>query len=120
MRSRSVNTNPDNLSRTAKVPSNKKFPIRSQPLLSKVSASRSKSIEESSAINQRRLSRQLSDANLTSISHANSDIDKQGHEILMPVKRKARNHVMYRNAIESDSSSEKEIYDTDHKQQLNE
>lgn len=68
-------------------------------------ALRSKSIEESSVVNQRRLSRQLSDAN---ISKANSDVEKHGHEILMPVKRKNRNQQMYRNAIESDSSSDEQ------------
>lgn len=102
-RSKSVNTNPENYARNSKVPLNRKFPIRSQPILSKSAALRSKSIEESSVAEKRRVSRQFSDANHICVSRAESDIDKQGHEILMPVKRNIKS--MYRNVIESEESS---------------
>lgn len=105
LRSRSASANHDTSHR--KVPTNKKFPLRSQPVLSKSAALRSKSIEEPTEAEQlRRLSRQISEANLTSVSRANSDMETLGKEILMPVQRRKIRNNMYRNAIESDSSSE--------------
>lgn len=102
-RTRSASANHE---RPTKVPTNKKFPIRAQPILSKVIASRSKSIEETTVIEQRRrVSRQMSDANLTSVSRANSDIETAGKEIMMPIRRKIRNN-MYRHAVDTDSSSD--------------
>jgi hypothetical protein len=52
------------------------------------------------------MSRQLSDVNMTSVSRANPDMEAIGKEILLPVQRRKIRNNMYRNAIESDSSSE--------------
>jgi hypothetical protein len=105
IRSRSASANHD--VRSVKIPANKKFPIRSQPMLSKVAALRSKSIEVSTAAEQHsRMNRKFSDANLASVSRANSDLETMGQDILLPVERRKIRNNMYRNAIESDSSSE--------------
>jgi hypothetical protein len=83
---------------------NKKLPIRSKPIPTKTAVLRSKSIETFSKDNTRRLSRQLSDANLTNISQPNSETENNGHDIMMPIQRNIRNH-MYRHAFDSDSSN---------------
>lgn len=96
-RSRSACTT-NNPTRRKLPPFNKSFPVRSQPALSKVAAFHSKSTDEVSRANQKHQSKQRVSTG------TNSKVE--GHEVLIPVKRNVPNSVMYRNALESSSSSE--------------
>ncbi|KAI6200956.1 hypothetical protein M3Y96_00789800 [Aphelenchoides besseyi] len=87
----------------------KKFPLRTKPVPSKINALRSKSIETSVQQPHGRLSRQFSDNHIERSGNSNcADVEDTeiGKEVLMPVYRKKRTAVMYRNAIDSDSSAQ--------------
>ncbi|KAI6220579.1 IQ domain-containing protein E [Aphelenchoides fujianensis] len=90
------------------LPRRKKFPLRSQPATSKIAGLRSKSIEAPVQPPHGRLSRQFSDNHIEKTCTDCADVEDKdvGKEVMMPVYRKKRNTVMYRNALESDSSTQ--------------
>ncbi|KAI6241699.1 hypothetical protein M3Y99_00331800 [Aphelenchoides fujianensis] len=90
------------------LPRRKKFPLRAQPATSKIANLRSKSIEAPVQQPHGRLSRQFSDNHIEKTCTDCPDVEDKdvGKEVMMPVYRKKRNTVMYRNALESDSSTQ--------------